>query len=236
MVKFSSACLLALTSTAHAFVVPRGKTLERTFLHSTAMSDADFFDQVTSEGGEFRSNNNKRVVLMPAASSRVVVKSMSAVMEEQEVDTEIGGEYEEEAEGEELVDNEYSELERQMQIEDFRQQYGLTKRKKTTKVQRQGPRQVSDYVWDFAVPVLGSAFVLSTAATTLTKKYKDQQKDTMASYTNEMIYHDGDFEEMKMCQNAYRAKLGPGPKRKKMLTAYLEAYSKKKVVSPKAIR
>jgi len=156
-------------------------------------------------------------------------------MEEQDVDTEITGEYDNENEGEEVVDNEYSELERQMQVEEFRQQYGLSKRKKKTKVQREGPRQVSDYVWDFALPVLGSAFVLSAAATTVSKKYKEQQKEALASYTNEMIYHDGDFEEMKMCQNAYRAKLGPGPKRKKMLTAYLEAYSKKKVVSPKAI-
>lgn len=236
MVKFSTVCLLSIPASTHAFVAPRSRVLERTFIQSSSISDADFFDQVTSEGGNLQQKSNKRVAILPSATSQKVVRSISAVMEEQDVDTEITGEYDNENEGEEVVDNEYSELERQMQVEEFRQQYGLSKRKKKTKVQREGPRQVSDYVWDFALPVLGSAFVLSAAATTVSKKYKEQQKEALASYTNEMIYHDGDFEEMKMCQNAYRAKLGPGPKRKKMLTAYLEAYSKKKVVSPKAIR
>lgn len=236
MVKFSTVCLLAIVSIADGFSVQRPSAFS-SGLKSSMMSD-DFFDQVTSEGNMQTSHSHKRVAILPNESSKRVVQSMSTVVDEDiEVEEEVYGDYTEEGEveGEEVVDNEYSEMERQMQVEEFRQQYGLKKRKQRTKIQREGPRQISDYVWDFGVPVLSGAFVITTLSTTLSKKYKIQQESALASYTNEMIYHDGDFEEMKMCQNAYRKKLGPGPKRKMMLTAYLEAYSKKKVVSPKAI-
>jgi len=65
----------------------------------------------------------------------------------------------------------------------------------------------------------------------------DKADTTLDSFANEMIFHDGDFEEMKMCVKDYNKKLvflGP-LKRDKMLKRYLEAYAKRKTVSPQAI-
>ena len=65
-----------------------------------------------------------------------------------------------------------------------------------------------------------------------------ENKDTITdSFSREMIYHDGDFDEMKLCFQEYNRKLlFLGPTRTDtMLKAYLEEYAKKKTVSPQAI-
>ena len=57
-------------------------------------------------------------------------------------------------------------------------------------------------------------------------------------FTREMIHHDGNFDEMRMCHADYSRQLvwmGPG-KGDAMLKRYLAAYAKKKTVSPQAIR
>jgi len=60
---------------------------------------------------------------------------------------------------------------------------------------------------------------------------------SLDSFANEMVYHDGDFEEMKMCYNDYNRRLmWMGPlKTESMIKRYLRAYAKKKTVSPQAI-
>jgi hypothetical protein len=60
---------------------------------------------------------------------------------------------------------------------------------------------------------------------------------TLDSFASEMVYHDGDFEEMRMCVADYNRKLvylGP-LKRDKMIKRYLQAYAKRKTISPQAI-
>ncbi|GAX12111.1 hypothetical protein FisN_15Lh196 [Fistulifera solaris] len=59
---------------------------------------------------------------------------------------------------------------------------------------------------------------------------------TLAAFAKEMLYHDGDFKEMELCVKDYNKKLLWLPTRKDaMLKTYLEAYAKKKTVSPQAI-
>ena len=61
--------------------------------------------------------------------------------------------------------------------------------------------------------------------------------ETLDDFASELIYHDGDFEEMKLCYSDYSKKLmwlGP-QKTDVMLKRYLELYSKKRTVSPQAI-
>jgi hypothetical protein len=61
---------------------------------------------------------------------------------------------------------------------------------------------------------------------------------SLDSFATEMIYHDGDFDEMKMCVSDYGKKLvwlGP-QKSRTMLKRYLELYAKKRTVSPRSIR
>jgi hypothetical protein len=69
-------------------------------------------------------------------------------------------------------------------------------------------------------------------------KVVDTADTTLDSFAREMIYHDGDFEEMKMCHGDYSKKLvWLGPKKTPaMLKRYLALYSKKRTVSPQAIR
>ena len=69
-------------------------------------------------------------------------------------------------------------------------------------------------------------------------KVGDSKDAILDSFASEMIYHDGDFEEMKLCYADYSKKLmfmGP-TKTNAMLKKYLEIYSKKRTVSPQAIR
>jgi len=65
----------------------------------------------------------------------------------------------------------------------------------------------------------------------------DTAEFKLEDYANEMVYHDGDMEEMEMCHKDYKAKLGwLGPnKKERMIKAYLEAFAKKVSVSPKSI-
>lgn len=60
---------------------------------------------------------------------------------------------------------------------------------------------------------------------------------TLDAFAREMIYHDGDFDEMKLCYGDYSRKLAYlGPKKREaMLHRFLEAYVKKKTITPKAI-
>jgi hypothetical protein len=71
----------------------------------------------------------------------------------------------------------------------------------------------------------------------LGKKVSKTSDETLDSFAKEMIYHDGDFQEMELCVKDYQTKLvwmGPA-KSDAMLKRYLEAYAKKKTVSPQAI-
>lgn len=69
------------------------------------------------------------------------------------------------------------------------------------------------------------------------ERLSEQTSSTLESFAKEMIYHDGDFEEMKLCVSDYSKKLvylGP-LRRDKMLKAYLADYAKRKTVSPQSI-
>lgn len=69
-------------------------------------------------------------------------------------------------------------------------------------------------------------------------RVSDSKDATLDDFASELIYHDGDFEEMKLCHSDYSKKLmWLGPKKTDiMLQRYLELYSKKRTVSPQAIR
>jgi hypothetical protein len=69
-------------------------------------------------------------------------------------------------------------------------------------------------------------------------RVSDSKDSTLDDFARELIYHDGDFEEMKLCHSDYGKKLvwlGP-QKTQAMLKRYLELYAKKRTVSPQAIR
>lgn len=87
------------------------------------------------------------------------------------------------------------------------------------------------------VPVIGGGYFLSKAYEQANIKVGEKAEDTLDDYANEMIYHDGDFEEMKMAHADYSKRLMfLGPKKTDaMIKRYLEFYAKKKTVSPQSI-
>lgn len=88
------------------------------------------------------------------------------------------------------------------------------------------------------VPVIGGYFLLKKAYEKVSDQVETKADDTLDAYANEMIYHNGDFEEMKLAHMDYVKKLVfLGPKKNDaMLKRFLESYAKKVTVSPQAIR
>jgi len=103
-----------------------------------------------------------------------------------------------------------------------------------------------DFVKDMSMTDITIAFIIPSIAlfagarwgfNRFAEKFNDSSDEILDNYASEMIYHDGDFEEMKMCTKDYQKKLvflGPS-KKEIMLKRYLELYAKKKIVSPQSI-
>lgn len=97
---------------------------------------------------------------------------------------------------------------------------------------------LQDIVSTFIIPSIivfaGGRWVSNRAAA----RVGDSLDDKLDSFASEMIYHDGDFEEMKLCHSDYSKKLAVmGPRKTQaMLKRYLQLYAKKRTVSPQAIR
>lgn len=93
---------------------------------------------------------------------------------------------------------------------------------------------ISTLVIPSIVVFAGGRWVYNRAA----NRIGDTIDGQLDSFAREMVYHDGDFEEMKMCHADYSKKLvvlGPR-KTPAMLKRYLQLYAKKRTVSPQAIR
>ena len=88
------------------------------------------------------------------------------------------------------------------------------------------------------VPVIGGYYLTKEAYARASTRVGTKQEETLEDYANEMIYHDGDFDEMKLAHADYSKRLAfMGPKKSdSMIKKYLEYYAKKKTVSPQAIR
>jgi len=96
---------------------------------------------------------------------------------------------------------------------------------------------LQDIVLTFVLPAIvvfaGTRWVLNRVG----GKVADKTDGLLDNFAREMLYYDGDFKEMELCIKDYKTKLvwmGPA-KGDAMLKRYLEAYAKKKTVSPQAI-
>lgn len=100
--------------------------------------------------------------------------------------------------------------------------------------------EAKDYnkiITSYCVPIAGLGCLSVWGAGRLLKGYNAKMDSLVESYVNEMVYHDGDFEEMQMCYDDYKKRLvSLGLKKKDiMMVKFLEVYAKKKPISPKAI-
>lgn len=126
-------------------------------------------------------------------------------------------------------------------------EYGLEVGKLTTFQEKQASNGAMDWIkqadlqeilWTLAVPAVVGTIGFRYLSGKVSTKLEGNADELLDSFATEMLYHDGDFEEMKMCQKDYGKRLlWLGPKRNDvMLKKYLELYAKKKTVTPKAIR
>ena len=99
-------------------------------------------------------------------------------------------------------------------------------------------KDFTDLFFTVFLPVGLAAYGAKWALGRSTTYLYDTAEFKLEDYANEMVYHDGDMEEMQMCHKDYTTKLGwLGPNKKdRMIKAYLEAFAKKVSVSPKSIR
>jgi len=98
-------------------------------------------------------------------------------------------------------------------------------------------RDYNRIITSYFVPITALGVGAVWGSRKLIEKYNGKMDGLLTSYANEMVYHDGDYEEMQMCYDDYKKRLmSLGPKKKdKMMVRYLELYAKKKPVSPQAI-
>ena len=95
-----------------------------------------------------------------------------------------------------------------------------------------------DIISTLIVPGIFAFAGLRWGAKKAAAKVQVKAEESLDAFATEMVYHDGDFEEMKLCLKSFQSKmvwLGPN-KTPVMLKRYLQLYSKKKTVSPQSIR
>lgn len=94
-----------------------------------------------------------------------------------------------------------------------------------------------DIVTTLIVPGIFAFAGIRWGVKKVTDKLSVKAEATLDAFAKEMVYHDGDFEEMKLCLTSYNKKMvWLGPKMTPvMLKRYLQLYSKKKTVSPQSI-
>jgi len=107
---------------------------------------------------------------------------------------------------------------------------------KATKNYLQG-KDIGELFFFAFVPAMATYWLGKKGYDIASTRINTNGEELLDSYANEMIYHDGDIEEMRLCNSDYTKKLmWMGPKRSDaMIKKYLELYAKKKTVSPQAI-
>lgn len=107
----------------------------------------------------------------------------------------------------------------------------------TTLASRFKSMDLQDIIVTLILPSIAAFAAFRWGYNRISERVTDKTDSLLTSFANEMIYHDGDFEEMKMCIDDYSKRLvylGP-TKRDKMLKSYLADYAKRKTISPQAI-
>ena len=97
--------------------------------------------------------------------------------------------------------------------------------------------ELSDVILTVAVPAIVLFAAGKWGYQKIAVRVADKTNTLLDSFAREMIFHDADMTEMKLCVEDYSKRLlYLGPLRNnKMLKSYLEAFAKRKTVSPQAI-
>jgi hypothetical protein len=232
IMKVQTAALVAWTlASVDAFVVP-----STSFVRSAGLQVANGnneFEYLLNENG--LSNNlapRTRRVMNPT-SQKIVQLTSAAVASP--TDEEIDAEYDigEEAEEEILADSASEEFEGDSKLSTYQEAEGVNKFQSWLK-----QADFQEVAWTLVIPTFLALGGIKWGLGKANVKLSGSAQQGLESFANEMIYHDGNFDEMQLCKLDWDGRLtwlGPS-KKKRMLKIYLEDYAKRKPVSPQAIR
>lgn len=236
------------------------------FIVQRSSRNVNEWDHILSEGSkEFSTSQSRRtIVQLPDSTHAATLVSSTAVEydpyglgeDDEDIYNEDEGTVEEEVTSSDAVSGKQSEEEGSTNFQ-INEQYDAYVKKKSSKTvattstaTTQDPsilqgvknflkgKDFGEIFFMVIVPVIAGYALTKTAYTKATDQLSEKADGALDSYANDMIYHDGDFEEMKFCHESYNKKLlWLGTKKSDaMIKRYLEVYAKKKVVSPQAIR
>ena len=235
----SVATLLILPS-ASAFVVPSSYSHS----HSSALQAKSEFDYLLGEGTGTNTQNaiitsskidTDKIITLPDTTQAATLTS-SITYDEASSSNE---EFETEQDMQQEQDPRMAEIIRKEQQQMASKAEPPTKTPLSIKTLNflKG-KDFGEIFFTVLVPLIGGYYFLNKGIAASKLKVDDKASEILEDYANEMIYHDGDFEEMKLAHADYGKKLVfLGTKKGDlMIKRYLEFYAKKKTVSPQAIR
>ena len=230
--KVQAITLLVWTlASTKALIVPR-----RGFVRSSCLKATNEFEYLLNENGDNSqisiSQRSRRVVTAGSGKNAQLISSVAAAIDTEE---EVYDEYAlSEADEEDIVSQSTSgEFDGDTKLVSFQESQGTNK---FTKWLSQADFQ--EVVWTLFVPSLLAFAGLKWGLGKVNTNLSGKAETMLESFANEMIYHDGNNDEMSLCKLDWDGRLtwlGP-TKKKRMLTVYLEDYTKRKPVSPQAIR
>lgn len=215
--RFLLAVILALDSTT-AFM-PRTTFRRTTTFHHAQHNPVNDFEHLLQETNEPPTDTTTATTAsrrqIHLSDSQVLLASSQAALVE---DTATA------------TDESDSYLEGIQKVQNYQEQ----RQTKPTMEQRLKNMDLQDIVATLVLPSIAlfaaGRFVYNKASTRVSENLENMLQDFAA----EMIYHDGDFAEMKLCISDYSKKLAIVGK-ERMLKEYLQQYAKKKTISPQAI-
>jgi len=228
---FTALVLLGLDLATEAFQPIRSTTTRSVSMRSSRpdMSEFDFIlgeNDSSQQQSIVRSRRKIQLSGDDARSDRVTVLASSIFA--------APGMQEEVAGAEEEVDPYADILEETSTISRYEQKDESFLERTSSKLQEM---DMQDIISTLIVPSIFAFAGLRWSARKAANRVSGTADEALDDFANEMVYHDGDFEELKLCLNAYNKKLmwlGPN-KSKTMLKKYLKLYCKKRIVSPQAI-
>lgn len=222
------------TASTDAFVVP-----SKAFVRSTGscLSASIEFDFLLNENGASQASTTPRSRRVVTTGSHQSTQLTSSVASDVSTEEDFNEEYAMSEIDEEAVTTQSAagndEFKGDNKLASFQEAQGTNK---FTKWLSQADFQ--EVVWTLLVPSLLAFAGVKWGLGKVSVNLADKAATSLESFANEMIYHDGNFDEMSLCKLDWDGRLtwlGPS-KKKRMLTVYLEDYTKRKPVSPQAIR
>lgn len=231
--RICSLALLCFTlPSTDSFVVPTGT---KPLIRSSKLNAQNEFEYLLNENGSVdKSDTRSRRVVLPGSHETVQMTSSVAAPTEAATEEESAFETEEVELGQTSGENPY---EQQLALRDAKLQRLMDDEKKNPLVDWIEDADFNEIAVTLFLPTLIGFGIFNWGFRKARARFSSGSEVGLASFANEMIYHDGNFEEMELCKKEWSGKLAwLGPKKnKQMLDSFLEDYAKRKPISPQAI-